>query len=137
MPIKRQTITDIRRVVNKFDYHPTRETIRMLCDGALELLDLVEGGPGVQQQRAELAERERQVGLALTDLQNWADEAWVLANREGNPFVMRGAAKVRYGIDLVRTMLKAKGPKWKREWSWYLPRIEEEFGSGNQVAAHD
>lgn len=131
MPIKRETIMAHRRVVNKMDYRPTAETVRMLCDGALELLDELEGGPGVQALREEQRERERQVALALEDLNVWAREAYEATYSDGNLQTIDKVAKVRVGIELVREMLKAKGPKWRREWSWYTPRIEEEFDEEN------
>jgi len=126
--IKRETIMAHRRVVNKMDYRPTAETVRMLCDGALELLDALEGGPTVQKQRAEIKERERQVGLALADLHGWATDLQTLVDELADPYATAGTGKVRHGIYVVQQMLKARGPKWKNEWSWWKPQIDEEFG---------
>jgi hypothetical protein len=125
--IKRETLMAHRRVINKMDYTPTRDTIRMLCDGALELLDALEGGPDVQQQRAELKERERQIALALDDLHAWAREAYTATYADGNLNTVDTVAKVRVGIEKVKEMLRAKGPRWKNEWSWWRPQIDEEF----------
>ena len=131
--IKRETIMAHRRVLNKMDYHPSTDTIRMLCDGALELLDALEGGPSIQARRAELTERERQVKLALTDLNVLLAEIQVAIPPDIEPAVveaeplLRDLSKARLMADLIIEMVKAKGPKWHREWSWYTPRIEEEF----------
>lgn len=131
--IKRETILAHRRVLNKMDYEPSRDTIRMLCDGALELLDALEGGPDTQAQRAVLAERERQVKLAVADLQALLVEIQENVPPDVEPAVVEGGpllrdlAKARFTADLIVEMLKAKGPKWQNEWSWYTPRIEEEF----------
>jgi hypothetical protein len=92
-------------------------TMHALIDSNLEALDRLEGGTSTQERRAELAERERQVGLALRDLE-------VSIRTEG-----ASTAKQLYILDMINDMLKATGPKWHREWSWYTPRIEEEFGA--------
>ena len=90
------------------------ETMHALIDHGLEALDAMEGGQSVQEQRAQLKERERQIMLALADV------------REA---IGPGPSRALYTVDAIMTMLKAKGPKWTREWSHYRPRIEEEFSA--------
>jgi hypothetical protein len=95
----------------------TRDQALALCDHAVQALVEIEGGAAVMDKRAELKERERQLGLGLNDLE-------VAIRTEG-----ASTRKQLYILDAIRDMLKAKGPTWKREWAWYAPRVDEEFGS--------
>jgi hypothetical protein len=111
-------------------------TMHALLDSNLEALDQLEGGKTTQELRAELTERERQVGLALKDLRTELSEAERLAIHDLPSFCkadedegVRAIHKSLHTVDMINEMLKATGPKWQREWSWYTPRIEEEFGA--------
>jgi hypothetical protein len=107
-------------------------TMHALIDSNLEALDQLEGGKTTQERRAELTERERQVGLALKDLREILTSQ-SLTDIGGADWMCReaeqAAKKAVYILDMINDMLKATGPKWHREWSWYTPRIEEEFGA--------
>jgi len=99
----------------------TMQLLHSLTDHGLEALDELEGGKTVQEHRAELQERERQIRLALKDLR----EILTLSPRSPRPRV--DVQKALFTLDMVEQMLKATGTKWRREWAWYQPRIEEEF----------
>lgn len=126
--MSRDKLRQVKSAARKMDFHPTTQLIHTLVDHGLEVLDELEGGRSTQELRAELKERERQVGLALDDLHVWAREAYAATYRDGNLRTVDTVAKVRVGIELVKQMITAKGPKWRREWSWYTPRVSEEFG---------
>jgi hypothetical protein len=110
----------------------TRDQALALCDHAVAALVEIEGGAAVMDKRAELKERERQVGLALASLREVIGEGEQFCHRNsttGCAQAIEHFAKARYTVDVIFDMLKAKGPTWKREWAWYAPRVTEEFGS--------
>jgi hypothetical protein len=113
MPIKRETLQALKKASRITGNAPDVHTARILIDSHLEALDALDGGRDAQ-------ERERQVRLALADLQ---------AVLYTDPFTPVDLSKAQFVTELVDEMLKAKGPKWSREWAWYRPRIGEEFGS--------
>ena len=112
MTIKRETIMNHRRVVNKMDYVPTAETIRMLCDGALDLLDKVDGGQAQRDWEQERYELDKQVQLALFDMRT--------------ALLVHDVKKALYITECIQEMVHAK-LRNRRRWEWYQPRIEEEF----------
>lgn len=116
--IKRETIMNHRRVVNKLDYRPTAETVRMLCDGALELLDALDGGAGQREWEQERRAVDSQITAALDDL------AAALVTPTA-----RNVDKATYIAGCLREMVTAK-LRNRRQWSWYQPRIDEEFSGG-------
>lgn len=109
-------------------YPELAQLLHSLVDSNLEALDALEGGKTVQQHRGELQERERQIRLALKDLR-----AAITLNDGHNhssydcSFDINRVGKAVFTLDMVEQMLKATGTKWRREWAWYQPRIEEEF----------
>ena len=113
--MQRQTLARLAKVARKMDYHPSRQEVITLVDHGLAALDEIDGGKSTIELRAELKERERQVKLALLDL----GEALQTE---------RNLEKGIYIAHLIMQMLNAKGTKWHNEWSWYQPRVEEEFG---------
>lgn len=129
----RQLKSRLRQGCDWSDPNETSQLMHSLIDSHLEVLDQLEGGQSTQEQRADLKERERQVKLALTDLRIMVCEIQdnvpgdlVPAVVEGEP-LLHDLSKAVFTIDLIDEMLRAKGPKWKNEWQWYAPRIEEEF----------
>jgi hypothetical protein len=126
--IKRETILSHRRVVNKPDYVPTREVVRMLCDGALELLDQVDGGQDQRNWEQERYELDKQVQLALFDMRTT-----LLAGDVDDPtsdIKLRAAIAIQkalYLTECIQEMVHSK-LRNRRKWEWYRPRIEEEFG---------
>jgi hypothetical protein len=130
----RQRLLETKAAAKKFDFDPSTELIHTLVDHGLQALTELEGGASVMEQRAALKERERQVKLALEYLA--LHLATVVDNVPADlePAVVDGEPliddlqKARYTIDTILRMLKAKGPQWTREWSHYVPQIEEEFG---------
>ena len=111
----------LKKAVGKFT--PTDQLVHSLIDSNLEAWEQLEGGKDTQTQRAELKERERQVGIALAQLRE-VIHPLLDAGPDPDP-----ASKALYIVDQIMDMLRARGPKWKREWSWYAPLIEEEFGA--------
>jgi hypothetical protein len=126
--MKRETLMDIKRVVNKMDFYPTMDQFRALLNHGIAALDEIEGGDSVIKRRRELAERERQVKLALADLEATLEAATDEVTKTGSVPVLKAVYKARLTAALINQMLKARGPAWHREWSWYQPRIAEEFG---------
>jgi hypothetical protein len=116
--ITRQRVVEEKRVARKMDYHPTTQTVHMLCDSLLELLDTVDGGQDQRDWEQERAELDKQVRLALADLrvevQHLADDS------------LHRRTKAMYTLDMIDEMLSAK-LRNRKKWDWYQPRIEEEF----------
>jgi hypothetical protein len=119
--MSRQTLQTLRNRVKAGEPLDRDQTLAVLDHGIAAYVEM-EGGESALRRRAELAERERQVRLALADLR----EVLTPSRRAPRPRV--DDARARFILDLVDEMLKAKGPAWKREWSFYQPRIDEEFG---------
>jgi hypothetical protein len=90
-----------------------RDQALAVIDHGVQAYVEMEGGASAVERRRELAERERQIGLALAELRETIGPE---------------PSKALYTVDSILDMLKAKGPSWKREWSWYRPAIDEEFG---------
>lgn len=130
----RQIKSRLRQGIDWSDPNETSQLCHSLVDSNLEALGELEGGQSTQEQRADLAERERQVKLALVDVRVQVGEILDNVPADLRPAVVEGQElvidlqKLLYTVDLIEEMLKAKGPKWKNEWQWYAPRIEEEFG---------
>jgi hypothetical protein len=96
----------------------------MLIDAALELLDMVDGGAAQRDWDTERKVQEAQIRLALIDLDA------TLANAEAAPTGrerLRSVIQGRFTIDMIREMLAEKRLAWRKEWSFYRPRIDEEF----------
>lgn len=127
MPIKRETLNVLKANVRHKDFGEGEQVIYTLIDACLQLLDTVEGGPDIQAQRAALADRDRQVRLALKDIQDTLAKAWPPGTFSGPPQTVTAVLKAKFTVDLAIEMVKAKGPAWTRAWDWYTPRIEEEF----------
>lgn len=95
------------------------QALHALINSNLEALDELEGGASAVEKRRELAERERQLRLALAD---------GLRVVKAHPPLTLDEQKVAFILDCAIEMLEAKGPAWKRAWAWYAPRVDEEFG---------
>jgi hypothetical protein len=95
-----------------------RDQVLAIIDHGVASWVEMEGGASAVLRRRELAERERQIALALSDVR-----------AELTDTALGGDAhKALYMVDCAIKMLSAKGPTWKREWSWYKPSVDEEFG---------
>lgn len=112
--IGRDKLHQLKSAARKPDFEPTTQLVHTLLDHGLEALDQMEGGKSTQELRTELVERERQVKLGLADLRAELERL--------------GDAKALFTLAMVQQMFAAKGPAWLREWSYYTPRIDEEFG---------
>jgi hypothetical protein len=116
--MSRDKLLTLRKRVKAGDALDRDQTLAVIDHGVAAYVEM-QGGASAVERRRELAERERQVRLALADLRE------VL-----RPRLMRHQVdldRARLIVDLIDEMLAAKGPAWKREWSWYQPRIDEEF----------
>lgn len=133
--ITRETLHRTKKQVKdpKFGFSPgQQEVVHTLIDSNLQLLDLLDGG-------MDAKERERQIGLALVDLQGALELVKLCHDRQRSPLrpdvvlpsvgADRALARAKYTLDLIAQMVKAKGPAWQRKWDWYQPRIAEEFDS--------
>ena len=120
--MSRDKLLTLRKRVKAGEALDRDQTLAVIDHGVQAYVEM-EGGASAVERRRELAERERQVRLALADLR----EVLTLSPRSPRPRV--GDVRARFILDLVDEMLKAKGPAWHREWSWYQPRVDEEFGS--------
>jgi len=132
--MKRQRLQQIkaqlRQGMDWSDPEENTQLLHALVDHGLEALTELEGGPSVVRQRAELADRERQVRLALADLLGVIETGRVQAVAESTAGSVRMVPhfdKARFVLEMVEQMLRAKGPAWHRQWDWYTPRIAEEF----------
>jgi hypothetical protein len=112
--IKRETLLAEKRAARKMDYDPSTSTIHMLLDAGLEMLDTIDGGTSQRDWVQERRTMDNQVMLALDDLQ----AELVAGDIERATFI----------VELMAEMLNEKRLGWRKEWSWYQPRIEEEFG---------
>ena len=110
--IRRETLEAEKRASKKMDYHPTLQTVHMLLDASLELMDAVDGGAAQRNWERERLDLDKQVMLALLDMR-----AALLAD---------DVKKALYITDCIQEMAGAK-LRNRRRWSWYQPRIEEEF----------
>jgi hypothetical protein len=99
-----------------------RDQMLAVLDHGVQAYVEMEGGASAVEKRRELAERERQVGIALAQLRE------ELGPNRCSPTGRVDIERARYTLDAIMEMLKAKGPAWRREWSWYAPAVEEEFG---------
>lgn len=97
-----------------------REQALAVIDHGIAAYVEMEGGASAVERRRELAERERQLMLALAD-------ARAAVPMQLDRALTREEQKVAYILDAAIDMLKAKGPAWKREWAWYAPSVDEEF----------
>jgi hypothetical protein len=97
------------------------QTMHALIDSNLEVLNQLEGGKSTQELRAELTWREQQIREGLDYLRTVAtphpDDYWQSID----------PVKANFTIDMLCEMLRAKGPKWHRDWKAYRLRIAEEF----------
>jgi hypothetical protein len=130
--MRRDTLQSLKRNMHKMDFRPQDQQFHALVDHGLAALDALEGGRDTIERKSELKERERQVSLALADLKAELENVGTMPTEE-RPDV----EKALYMLDLVDQMLRAKGTRWHREWAWYQPRIEEEFGNGPGATGDD
>lgn len=112
-----------------------RSTVFALIDANLQVLDELEGGASTVELRAALVERERQVRLGLADLFAALGRAQAAVGKiidsddAAQDAALRELERARFIGELIGEMLDAKkAPAWHREWSWYAPRVAEEFG---------
>lgn len=112
--IKRETLLAEKRAARKMDYHPDTRTVHMLIDASIELLDAVDGGTSQRDWAQQRREMDKQVVLALADLQA--------------ALVAGDILMATFIGELMAEMVSEKRLGWRKEWSWYQPRIEEEFG---------
>lgn len=125
--MKRETLHRLRAEAKRSGFEPSTQVLYALIDANLAVLDELEGGASVQEQRAALAERERQVRLALVDLREVLGRAGLAAKFERQEDAVDEISRATLVCELIVEMLRAKGAAWGREWSWYQPRIAEEF----------
>ena len=131
--MSRQKLQELKKTVRKMDFEPNLQTIHALIDHGLQALTELEGGPSVQAQRAELAERERQLGLAVADLRSVLMVVETDLRHRHEPDLLECAGRALFMTALMREMLRAKGPAWHRQWDWYTPRIAEEFDQPTKI----
>lgn len=110
--IKRETLLAEKRAARKMDYHPDLRTIHMLLDASLELVDSVDGGTKQRDWEQERNEVDKQVPLALFDMRT--------------ALLAGDVEKAKYITECIQEMVSAK-LRNRKKWSWYQPRIEEEF----------
>lgn len=130
--ITRQRVLEEKRVARKMDYHPTRQTVHMLCDSLLELLDTVDGGQDQRDWEQERRQLDTQVGLGLLDLVEVLHNIIDNVPADLEPAVVNAVPLLQ---DLSKAVLIAElidqmvGEKLRnrKQWSWYQPRIKEEF----------
>ena len=107
-----------------------------VIDHGLGALTEMAGGQSVLDRQNLLKVREQQVHLALVDLRKLlATTKARVANampRDGMKEVDPGLTRAIFTLDMIKEMIKAKGPAWYREWSFYTPRIAEEFDVENE-----
>jgi hypothetical protein len=133
MTVSREKLQGLKRQAREAGFVPSVQVVHMLVDHGLAVLDELEGGKSTVEQRAALKERERQLGLGLTDLRVLISEIVCAVPVDVYPAVVEGQplvddlARAVFTVDMMSEMLKARGPAWHREWSWYQPRIAEEF----------
>jgi hypothetical protein len=107
----RDKLLALRKRVKAGETLSRDETLAVIDHGVGCWVEIL-GGESAVKRRSELAERERQVGIALAQLRD---------------AIGPEPSEARYIVDAIMDMLKAKGPAWKREWAWYAPRVDEEF----------
>lgn len=118
--MSRDTLFGIRARVKAGEALGREQTLSLIDHGIQALVEMA-GGQSVAEQRAAVVERERQVRLALDDLRE------ALRPSARSPRGGVDVERARLILDLIGEMLKAKGPLWHREWSFYQPRVDEEF----------
>lgn len=135
--LSRDKLFQFRSRVKKGDDLLTRDQQLAVIDHGIEALVEMAGGASVSEQRNQLKERERQLGLALADIRedigrvfdppDWCHCPPGLECAPSAEEKEKRSLKAIYMVDAAFEMLKAKSPQWQREWSWYTPRIDEEF----------
>jgi hypothetical protein len=118
--MSRDKLLTLRKRVKAGETLDRDQALAVIDHGVAAYVEM-QGGASAVERRRELAERERQVRLALADLRE------VLRPSARSPRPRVDVDRAKLILDLVDEMLAAKGPAWKREWSWYQPRIDEEF----------
>jgi hypothetical protein len=93
-----------------------RNQQRQVVEFALELIQAADGGPDIAKLRQELAEKENNLKLILTDLQ----EAL-----ETRAFT----TKTRYIVNAGLLYLRFRKTKDVKNWADYRVMIDEEFGA--------
>src|SRR5271168_4884749 len=104
--MRRETLLNKKRAMRKMDFRPQIQEYHALVDHGLAALDEIAGGTSTIDQRADLAERERQVKLALADLREVITK--IIAHE---PVVVEGhlhvaIRKARFTLDMVDQMLR-------------------------------
>lgn len=129
--MSREKLLTLRKRVKDGEPLSRDQALAVLDHGIMAYVEQA-GGALIEAKRAELKERERQVGLALGDL--WllveavaADVARIGESDDAQAAALESLGRAKLNIELTHQMLRAKGPAWNREWSYYTPRIEEEF----------
>lgn len=119
--ISRAKLLKIKKILKEDHYDITDPTAVMhsLVDHGLECLDKIDGGAEQRDWAAERAVSDKQVRLALADIKA------VLRPADSSDMGL-SADRALYILDCIDQMLKAK-LAWAREWSYYQPRIDEEF----------
>jgi hypothetical protein len=92
-----------------------KQAMQALIDSNLKAWDELEGGKSTQELRAELVWREQQLQLGLKDLRDALSRPGISVTR------------ARLTVDMLHELVKAKGPRWFRDWKSYQERIAEEF----------
>lgn len=92
-----------------------------LIDYCLELLDEAAGGPDIAKLRQELAEKENQVKLILTDVHE-------VLNPADRLITIPVVNKARYFVATGLKYLRSPKTKDFQSWKDYREMIAEEFG---------
>lgn len=121
--MSREKLLTLRKKVKAGEALDRDQTLAILDHGIQAYVEM-QGGESAVLRRRELAERERQVSIALAQLREVVGRLAETATDSMHP---EWGQEALYTVDAILDMLQAKGPTWKREWSWYQPRIEEEF----------
>jgi hypothetical protein len=125
----RDKLLALRKRVKAGEVLERDQVLAIIDHGVASWVEML-GGESAVARRAELAERERQIKLALTDLRTELETFNAsLVELVGTALVEGGYSveKPLYILDCIIKMLSAKGPTWKREWAWYRPSVDEEF----------
>jgi hypothetical protein len=96
---------------------------RQVVEYCLELIDAADGGPDIQKLRQELAEKENQLQLILTDIQE------SLPGIAYSYIITPGVEKARYLAELGLRYLRSRKTKDFQSWKDYRVMVDEEFSA--------
>jgi hypothetical protein len=101
-------------------------------------MDAIDGGKAQHDWEQERRQLDKQVGLGLLDLVAVLHEIIDNLPPDVEPAVVEAEPLIR---DLNKAVLIAElidqmvvqKLAWRKEWAFYVPRIEEEFGDGEAL----